>query len=107
MDFCLLLNISKDIGVKTWAVNNSQKPLDHAKQPVKDALKTTSKRVFQKTAEAAGSLIVNKIANKITRFQKIHNRIIQKQLQMSMMKEYLKKYINLQKKDRNGLMIWD
>ena len=57
--------MGKDIRVKTWAVNNSQKPLDHAKQPVKDPLKTTSKGVFQKIAEATGSLIVNKIANKI------------------------------------------
>ena len=31
-----------------------------------DAAKTTSKRVVQKTAEAAGDLIGNKIADKIT-----------------------------------------
>ena len=37
-----------------------------AKQSATDALKTTSKRVIQKTAEAAGDLIDNKIANKIT-----------------------------------------
>ena len=32
-----------------------------------DALTTTSKRVIQKTAEATGDLIGNKIANKITK----------------------------------------
>ena len=31
-----------------------------------DAIKTTSKRVIQKTAEATGDLIGNKIADKIT-----------------------------------------
>ena len=43
----------------------SQKLLDHAKQSTADALKTTSKRVIQKTAEAASDLIGNKIANRI------------------------------------------
>ena len=33
--------------------------------------------------------------------QKIHNKIIQKQLQMRMIKKYLKKDINLQKKAKN------
>ena len=37
---------------------------------------------------------------KLRGFQKIHNRIIQKQLQMSMIKKYLKKDIYLEKKDR-------
>ena len=55
-----------------------------------DALKTTSKRVIQKTAETATDMIANKIA------EKIHNKIIQKQLQMSMIKKHLKKDIYLQ-----------
>ena len=33
------------------------KPLDHAKQSAKNALKTTSKKVIQKGAEATGDLI--------------------------------------------------
>ena len=46
----------------------SQKLLDHAKQSAAtEALKTTSKRVIQKTAEANGDLIGNKIANRITK----------------------------------------
>ena len=44
-----------------------QKLLDHAKQSGTDTLKTSSKRVIQKTAEAVGVLIGNEIANNITK----------------------------------------
>ena len=54
----------------------SQKLLDHAKQSATDVFKTASKRAIQKTAKAAGDLIGNKIANRITKFSKIHNKII-------------------------------
>ena len=40
-------NISKNLRIKY-----SQKLFDHAKQSATDALKTTSKRVIQKTAES-------------------------------------------------------
>ena len=43
----------------------SQKPLDYTKQSATDTFKTSSKRVIQKTAEATGDLIGNKIANRI------------------------------------------
>ena len=36
------------------------------KKSTTDAIKTASKRVIQKTAEATGNLIANKIADKIT-----------------------------------------
>ena len=65
----------------------SQKLLDHAKQSATDVFKTASKRAIQKTAKAAGDLIGNKIANRITKFSKIHNKIIWGKLQMSMMKK--------------------
>ena len=39
----------------------------HAKQSATDALKTTSKRVFQKTAEATGDLIGNKIVDAVAK----------------------------------------
>ena len=55
---------------------NSQRLLDHAKQSATDVFKTASKRAIQKTAKAAGDLIGNKIANRITKFSKIHNKII-------------------------------
>ena len=45
----------------------NQKLLDHNKKSAADPLKTASKRVVQKTAEAARHLIGNKIANKITK----------------------------------------
>ena len=44
----------------------SQKLIDAAKKSTTDAVKTASKRVIQKTAEATGDLIGNKIADKIT-----------------------------------------
>ena len=43
-----------------------QKLLDHAKKYATDALKISSKRAIQETAEATGDLIGNKIANRIT-----------------------------------------
>ena len=43
-----------------------KKVMDTATKAGIDATKTTSKRVVQKTAEAAGDLIGNKIADKIT-----------------------------------------
>ena len=46
---------------ETWVENTAKNLFDHAKKSVADALKTTSKRVIQKTAEPAGGLIDNKI----------------------------------------------
>ena len=48
----------------------SQKLLHSAKQSTADPIKTTSKRAIQKTAEATGDLIGNKIADKITSVSK-------------------------------------
>ena len=45
----------------------SQKSFDDAKQSATYALKTASVRAIQKTAEAAGDLICNKVLNKITK----------------------------------------
>ena len=84
-------NVSKNVSSKY-----SQKPIDHAKQSATDVFKTASKRAIQKRAEAISDLIGNEIAYKIIRFQKIHNKIIQRQLEMSMIKKYLKKYMYLQ-----------
>ena len=62
----------------------SQKLLDQVKESATEALKTASKKAIQKTAEASSVLIGNKIADRITKSQKLCNRVIQKQLQMSM-----------------------
>ena len=82
----------------------SQTLLDHLKQSATDAFKTSSKRVFQKTAEATGDLTGIKIANKIMEVSKNSQQKIQKQLQMSTIKKYLKINVYLQKKDRILLM---
>ena len=82
----------------------NQKHFGHAKQSATDALKTSSKRFIQKTAEGTSDLVGNKIANKITKFQKIHDKIFQKQLKMSMIKKTLNKDIYLQMKCKKLLM---
>ena len=67
------LPFSKNIGSnirKNVSSEYSQTLLDRAKQCTTDALKTTSKRVIQKTAEATDDLIGNIIANRITKFSK-------------------------------------
>ena len=97
-------NIVKNIS-KNLSGNYRQKLFDHTKQSATDALKTISKRAIQKTAKATAYLIGNKIAHRITKSQNLYHRMIQKQLQMSMIKKYLKKDIYLRKKDRKLLMI--
>ena len=44
---------------------------------------------------------------KFRKLQKTHNNIIQRKLQMSIVKKYLKKDLYLQRKDRKLLMIRD
>ena len=58
-------NISKILSGKY-----SQKRLDHAKKFATNVFKTSSKRGIPKTAEAAGDLIGNKIAKRITKVSK-------------------------------------
>ena len=52
--------------VKKFGDKYGKKLIDTATKKGIDAAKTTSKRVLQKTEEAAGDLIGNKIADKIT-----------------------------------------
>ena len=66
MNFCLLRkNLDKNLGN-----GYGQKPLDSAKKSTADVIKTVSKRAIQKTAEATGDLICNKIADKTTSVSK-------------------------------------
>ena len=51
---------------KSLSSKFGQKLLDSAKKSTTDAIRTASKKVIQKTAEAIGDLIGNKIADKIT-----------------------------------------
>ena len=71
-------------------VNTVNSVLIMQKNSAADAFKTASKRAIQKTPEATGDLMSNKIAKKLRKFQNIHNKIVQKQLQMSMIKRCLK-----------------
>ena len=57
-------NINKNIS-KNLSGKYSQKLLDYTKQSATDAFKTTSKKANQKTAEATGDLIANKIADMV------------------------------------------
>ena len=59
------LSFAKNMG-QSLSNKYSQKLLDSAKQSTTDAIKTVSKRVIQKNAEATGDLIGNKIGDKIT-----------------------------------------
>ena len=63
---------------KNMSNKYSQKLADTAKKSATDVIKTASKRTIQKTAEATGGLIGNKITDKITRASKnLHNEEIQ------------------------------
>ena len=63
------LSFAKNMG-KSLSNKYGQKGLDSAKKSTADAIKTSSKRAIQKTAEATGDLIGNKIADKITSLSK-------------------------------------
>ena len=55
---------------KNLSYKYGQKLLDSAKKSTMDAVKTASKRAIQKTVEATGDLIGNKIADEITSVSK-------------------------------------
>ena len=59
------MSFAKNVG-KILSNKYGQKLLDSAKKSTTDAIKTASKRAIQKTAEATGDLIGNKIIDKIT-----------------------------------------
>ena len=59
------LSFAKNIG-KYLSNKYGQKLVDSAKKSATDALKPASKITLQKTAEATGDLVGNKIADKIT-----------------------------------------
>ena len=63
-------NIGKNIN-KNLSGKYNKKPLDHTKKSATDAVKTSSKRVIQKIAEATSYLIGNKITEQIPKVSKI------------------------------------
>ena len=60
-----VLSLAKNMG-KNLSNKYGQKHLDNAKKIYNRSNKTASKRAIQKTPEATGDLIGNKIADKIT-----------------------------------------
>ena len=63
------MSFAKNIG-KSLTSKYGQKLFDSAKKSTTDVIKRTLKRAIQKTAEATGDLIDNKIADKITTISK-------------------------------------
>ena len=86
MVFCHLL--------KNLVIKMVEKIMDTATKTGIDTAKTASKRVLQKTAEATGDLIRNKLADEITLIGKPKEKETKKQ----------KKFIFHQKKDNKLLM---
>ena len=100
------LSIAKNMS-KNLSGKYSQRILDHAKQSATDALKTTSKRVIQKTTKSTSDLTDNKIANKNTEVSKNSQQNNLETVKNEVIKKYLKKDIYLQNKDRKLLIIQD
>ena len=96
-------NIGKNISEKASG-KYGQNVLITLKELQQTQLKLCKKKVIQKKAEATGDLIGNIITNKITKFEKNHKKLFQRQLQVSMIKKYHKKYIYLKKKGKKLLM---
>ena len=65
----VFLSFAKKLG-ENVSDKYGQKLLDSAKKSTADAIKTASKRAIQKTVEATGDLIGNKIADEITSVSK-------------------------------------
>ena len=72
-----LLSFAKSMG-KHLSNKYSQKILDSAKRPATDAIKTGSRRVILKAAEATGDLIGNKIQIKLQVHQNVIRNYIHK-----------------------------
>ena len=69
-------SFAKNMG-KSLSNKYGQKLLDSAKKATTDAIKSASKRVIQKTAEATSDLIGNKIADQITSVSKKSTKELQ------------------------------
>ena len=67
-------------------------------------LKLLQKEQFKKQQKQLVISLVIKLLIELRKFQDIHNKIIQKQLQMSTKKKYLKEGIYLKMKDKKFLI---
>ena len=71
-----------------------KKLLDTAKKSAKDAIKTASKRVIQKTVGATGDLVGNTIADKITSDSKKSTKELPTIDEVEELKTHKKRYIS-------------
>ena len=98
------MSFSENVG-KYLSNRYGKKVLDSAKKFTTNAIKTASKRAIQKTTEATGDLIGNKIADKVESVSKkssseLHSRNDDANSEI----EVPKKDIYLQKKGKKLLM---
>ena len=77
-----------------------QKTLDSAKISATDVIKTASKRAIQKTAEATGDLIGNKIADKIISVSKNSNNNNNNNNEDVKLATYKKRYISPEERQK-------
>ena len=77
-----------------------QKLVDTAKKSATDATKTVSKRAIQKTAEATGDLIGNKIADKKTSISKKSTKKLPTIDEDAKLSTYKKRYISPKKRQQ-------
>ena len=87
------LSFAKNMG-KSLSNKYGQKLLDGAKKSTTDAIKTASKRAIQKTAEATGDLIGNKIVDKITSVSKKKSNNNNDNIEDAELTNYKKRYIS-------------
>ena len=85
---------------------HSQQLLNHAKQ-FTDAFKNFSKRAIQKQQKEPVIPLVIKLLIKSRKSPKIHNKMILKELKKSIIRKYLRKEMDLRKKDKKLLMHLD
>ena len=89
-------NISKNVSSRY-----RQKLFDHAKQCATDELKTVSKRTIQKTAEATGNLIRNKIVDKSSKNSPQNNSVTNEEENIGLDGEIQKeKYISPEQRQK-------
>ena len=104
--FSFSINMGENIGkniTENLSDKYSQKRLDHAKKSANMRLKLLQKEQFKKQQEQLVVSLVIKLLIELQKFQKIHSKIIHRQLQMRMITKYPKKDIYLQEKDKTLL----
>ena len=91
------LSFAKNMG-KSSSNKYGQKLLDSAKKSTTDAIKTASKRAIQKTAEATGDLIGNKIDDNIPSVSKKLSNNNNKDVELT---TYKKRYISPEERQQH------